>query len=488
MRFAARLKRSRHGLFYFRLLIPKALRPLFGGRREVAASLGTSERQSAILVAHTLSAQALVTFAALKSAMANDSDDNKSGKTAPESFSLIRKWELEISPQNGIRIKTDPNSPQDHARAMEMLKELGKIGLVKAIQGQPAAQTTHDASMPLEASIKRYIAANRARWSAKTFSEYDSIFTRFKAFVGGRHVHHVTSKTISDYLASLVEVGIGARTRDKHLMVLKRYFDHTISTEEYRGKNPTTGQSVFSSTERKRLKGWEPFDDKDLAAIFNPVNYASLAKPHEFWFPVLGLFTGARIAEIAQLGLSDVGEEDGIPCLSINDEDGRNVKTDAAIRRIPIHPVLLQMGFLDYVNDVRKIPGAQRVFPYLRRDAFGSYADVPGEAFRRYLNSLSVSEKPKRVFHSFRKSANNTLKQGGVSEEHRCAMIGHAHETVNSATYGQPLGVAFLTEHVVPKLVFPGLDFAALRYTPGQFDTVLRREMERRDGLLPVLP
>jgi hypothetical protein len=90
MRLAARLRRSRHGIYYFRLIIPKTLRPLFAGRREAQGSLGTADRQRAVLAAHLFSAQALVVFAGLESAMASDSKNDKRGSLPAAPFSIKR--------------------------------------------------------------------------------------------------------------------------------------------------------------------------------------------------------------------------------------------------------------------------------------------------------------------------------------------------------------------------------------------------------------
>ena len=43
MDLPARLKRNRFGVYAFRFVIPKRLRPLFGGRTEIKRSLKTRE-------------------------------------------------------------------------------------------------------------------------------------------------------------------------------------------------------------------------------------------------------------------------------------------------------------------------------------------------------------------------------------------------------------------------------------------------------------
>jgi hypothetical protein len=51
MRLPAHLKRSRHGIYYFRLVLPFPSRAFFGLKREIRRSLGTREPDQAKLAA-----------------------------------------------------------------------------------------------------------------------------------------------------------------------------------------------------------------------------------------------------------------------------------------------------------------------------------------------------------------------------------------------------------------------------------------------------
>ena len=76
---------------------------------------------------------------------------------------------------------------------------------------------------------------------------------------------------------------------------------------------------------------YAPFTQEDLQALFHSQEY--LEGRHrscwQFWVPLVALYTGARQAEIAQLNISDVLQEDGINIISITDSgDEQRVKTD----------------------------------------------------------------------------------------------------------------------------------------------------------------
>lgn len=86
------------------------------------------------------------------------------------------------------------------------------------------------------------------------------------------------------------------------------------------------------------------------------------------WGAVLGLYSGARVAEVGQLSLADFITVDGVPCMRFTDEgDGQSLKNDASIRTVPLHPDLLALGVLDRVATLKKA-GETRFFPGVKLD------------------------------------------------------------------------------------------------------------------------
>lgn len=106
---------------------------------------------------------------------------------------------------------------------------------------------------------------------------------------------------------------------------------------------------------------------------------------------MLGLFTGGRISELAQLDIADIQQHDSIWAISINSEGDKSLKTLAATRLIPIHPPLLECGFLEYVTDTKA--HGKKLFPYLTQDTFGSYGATPSERWGKYLDKIGIKDK-----------------------------------------------------------------------------------------------
>ncbi|MFG0684811.1 DUF6538 domain-containing protein [Pseudomonas sp. WSY_20] len=112
----------------------------------------------------------------------------------------------------------------------------------------------------------------------------------------------------------------------------------------------------------KRSRDGVAFTDADIFSgyIYSGPAPAERTKAYPFWFwlPLVGYFTGARTNEIAQLDTADIKNVDGHPCFDfcaddIETPEAKRIKTGEA-RLVPIHPRLLELGFLEYVNGQRQ--------------------------------------------------------------------------------------------------------------------------------------
>jgi hypothetical protein len=67
------------------------------------------------------------------------------------------------------------------------------------------------------------------------------------------------------------------------------------------------------------------------------------------WLPLLALFSGARQAELAGLQVANVQHETDTPLLFIvaDRKAGKTLKTKVSERVIPVHPQLVELGFLE---------------------------------------------------------------------------------------------------------------------------------------------
>ena len=205
--------------------------------------------------------------------------------------------------------------------------------------------------------------------------------------------------------------------------------------------------------------------------------------PFHYWAPLLGLLTGARVNEIAQLILDDILAEDDVYYLNLesDSESGKKLKNANARRKIPIHSTLIDLGFIDYVNALKNA-GYARLFPELKPHKTKGYGRPVSAWFNESLlaRRLNVERNRTKSFHSFRHSVSTLLKEKGVSPELRAQLVGHVRgETETEVRYSKDLKPIHMIE-VVEKIDFSLPAIAKFKISDG-LDAV-RDALRRKRG------
>jgi len=163
-----------------------------------------------------------------------------------------------------------------------------------------------------------------------------------------------------------------------------------------------------------------------------------IIKDHHYWLPVLALYSGARLEEMGQSLCSDIKHERGIYYLDINgDGPGKSLKTASSWRKAPIHPVLVKLGFLAYVDALRT-DGEPQLFPGLKLDRRGKRTANYSRAFGQYKRAIGIDD-PRKVFHSFRHTFKQACRGGAANEEVHDALTGHSSGSVGRSYGAVPL-------------------------------------------------
>lgn len=225
--------------------------------------------------------------------------------------------------------------------------------------------------------------------------------------------------------------------------------------------NPAAGMKIRNPMRASEER--EAFTTSDLQKIFESPEYcnAHRGEPYMFWMPLLALYTGARQTELAQLQLSDFVAVDGVHCLNINgDGEGKRLKTKAAKRMIPLHLELLRLGLVTHVTTLRQ-KGESRLFPELqpRRDGYGQ---TVSKWFRRFRIRCGITDR-RKVFHSFRHTVIDALKQAGFPKEQIASLVGHDDDSVTFGRYGKPFEVQTMNR-LVQALEFDSLTGQLIPY------------------------
>jgi len=217
-----------------------------------------------------------------------------------------------------------------------------------------------------------------------------------------------------------------------------------------------TGPLEITTSYKKTHKSYERFTASDLEALFHSDDYKTNAfkKSSQYWLPMLGLYTGARIDEIASLQLSEIAELEGVWCYYMSSKEANGGgKNDFAPRWVPIHPKVLEAGFLAFWQTVKN-EGHQRLFPEMgnaARDGYSKRATVDFTAYRRSVGVGAVTERSTKTFHSFRSTLISELRQRGVNGDTRREIVGHSkgkgdvHDTIyDQSEFNPPLALEAL--------------------------------------------
>lgn len=150
------------------------------------------------------------------------------------------------------------------------------------------------------------------------------------------------------------------------------------------------------------------------------------------WIPWLCAHTGARVAEIAQLRKEDVRRLRDIPYVRLTPDAG-SVKT-GVFRDVPLHPQLIEMGFLSFVNDAPNGP----LF-YALRARRG--AETTAQRVSTWVRRLGVIGDKVQPSHGWRHRMKTIGRELGVDARVLDAIQGHAPRTAGEG-YGDVTLVA----------------------------------------------
>ncbi len=220
----------------------------------------------------------------------------------------------------------------------------------------------------------------------------------------------------------------------------------------------------------------DPFEIAELQILFSSPVFSNKERPKAgrgeaaYWLPLLALFAGGRRGELAPLRVADVQRDstNGAVMLTITEdrEAGKSLKTRNSQRAVPVHPQLRRLGFLDYVEKVRREHGEKVwLFPLVAPDQAGGAAAWT-KWFGRYIRSLGIKD-PAKVFHSLRHNFIDALRAGGVDEEMREALVGHGWwRTSTNRGYGaRDMVHRFTAKRLVAavgRVAYPRLDLSHL--------------------------
>ncbi len=263
--------------------------------------------------------------------------------------------------------------------------------------------------------------------SDDSIAVYDRALKQFEAQHKGTSLERITREMGDTYRTWLREHCNTTKTARDRLTNIKSLLKFAHETLEWIPKQPWRGLDIKTTTTNKR----RPWTDDQLKTLFAAPLHSAYVVPDAryggreaaYWIPLMGLFTGTRLGELCQLRTADVQEVEGIHVLVLTNEgEGQTIKSDAGHRTVPIHSELIRLGFLKYVEAVRKAR-SDSLWPALPLRE-GKPSDFFGRWFKDHRTALGLTGT-RPDFHCFRHTVRPLMRKGGHSEGTMDKVTGH---------------------------------------------------------------
>jgi integrase len=246
---------------------------------------------------------------------------------------------------------------------------------------------------------------------------------------------------------------------------IKAFLNWAVSTEGLIERNPAQDIKIVSVKDKLSEPVRRPFEAHEIKQLFSSPTFTGCKSKHrryvageqvhkdgKYWLPILGYLTGCRLGELVQLAIEDVREEGSIVFLDINEKalagnNKKSVKSQAGCRKVPLHPDLIKIGFMDFVSKrAKQDKPSARLFSEIRFGNDGQASTEYSKIFGRLMNKVGLTDA-KLVFHSWRHGAEDALRDAGCQPYVIDRIIGHA-DTTMGGKYGNGVSLDVLAKAV----------------------------------------
>lgn len=339
------------------------------------------------------------------------------------------------------------------ARLDTTRRDAGQAIEAPIISAQSTKATTLQAttSRTLRDVYERWKTSGESPRKKDSIQAMDRALRQFEGQYPGLLLEDITREMGDSYRTWLRENSGTPKTARDRLTAIKTLLRFACRELEWTQRHTWEGLDIKAKTTSKR----RAITAEEMGLLFGTPLHTQYALPSAkqggrdaaYWIPLIGAFTGARLGEVCQLRTSDVTTVDNIPALVLTDDgEDQSIKTEAGHRIIPIHSELVRLGFLGYVEAMKKAKHAS-LWPSLPLRP-----DKPSDKFGRWFldlrKELGLNGKDKPSFHYFRHTVRPLMRRAGFSSKIQDLITGHeAKGSVGDVVYD---GV--LLEELIPAI------------------------------------
>jgi integrase len=399
---------------------------------------------------------------------------------------LAQRTDVEVV-RNSLAGQVTPEMLDASRQSRFVAEDVNSERITEAVERGMMGDAYKHKSTPVSEMLDAYHSDKMAVWAPATFEQSKRMCALFVELMGNPVMSKINQEMIKAYrlilqrvpldlhrvrrkhpdvaLSNLIELAakdgvesMSMQRADRYVAKIGEAFVWGVKAK-YLKENPADGvaSSVKDMHKKKRAQdSRHAFNDELLALIFSQpwfeLGRGQQTKrgvyyhfqPFYYWMPLIALYAGARLNEIAQLHLKDIVQSDsGVWYLDFNlegegkmdidegdddnSDDGKRLKTVNAVRIVALHPELIRLGLPGYAQALRDA-GYSRLFPELSRDEIKGHGKYAGQWFNeRFLGKgLKVPRNGTLTFHSFRHTFINACERLEMRERVRNEISGHS--------------------------------------------------------------
>lgn len=429
------------------------------------------------------------------------------GKASPEwesALEVLDSWCEQID------LTVSRADPLYAVLAKEFAKvELKALGWVRARnQGEavdspkPPAATGSELST-MTAVYREHLTESK---NGKGLSTPVGIWKKFVGHVGDIPIEDVVPNDVFTFLRE----GIHAPTHPwsmkyAHGVVrrtLRAVFSLAITTGRRRAANPVDGMSelprITKEQEKERLNPRRAYSDAEINKVlasdwYNPEANRWKGKMASdlgarFWTPLICLFHGNRVREVMQLVASDFHTLDNLHCMTIQEAIGgeqpelkkasivRTLKNESTQRTVPLHPQLVALGFLDFLQSRRDADGTTALLFPSCIPKLGGKTPILGRAYEQaYVRFIRETVGAGLGNHGFRHQLEDRIRRAqtpgnqwpaGLGQEYMGRRTTRAKDKEHVAAVGSEGDYGEGYPPMLMQMYVKSLDFSRIKLPP----------------------
>ena len=401
-----------------RVAVPRHLHDVLG-KREYVRSLKTTSLAEANKLKHAIIAE-FRKLIALAEQTSGRTTNNPADKLLADLRTLTRQQRMKLLSDADVELTKGALVDQAHA-----LDERGKIPEDMTDRIKSAVGAVDGSILPLSEAVEAYLEHHEPpAITQQTYNTKEKRLAELMAFLGPEtELTAVTGKMASRYVTEdILKRDLKPKTKTDIIIHLSAFFgwcelQDWIPGNPFRGKSKLVRTSKRGTTDTDKPRPWSTDEllkfTKGAPAADDPYHLLTLF--------ILGLYTGARLNELAELKLENVHRNR----ISITES-----KTEAGKRDIPLHHLLVPLvqHLKKTSTDGYLLPGLVGAGENLRRGHTAS------QRFTTLRRKLGVTEPGVR-FHSLRGNFITALERARVPVNEIQLLVGHKRPSLALDVY-----------------------------------------------------